>query len=93
MVLPTPEPQEMVFVIGAVTEMGRKVMLDYRQPESKAVNQYFIYLNPEQVPTLAWTRVALFGKLAGRLLNPGEIKKEGLLALPPSASPGLKAQP
>ena len=93
MVLPTPEPQEMVFVIGAVTDMGRKVMLDYRRSESKAVNQYFLSLSPEQVPTLAWTRVPLFGKLAGRLLNPGEIRKEGLLALPPSPSPGLKAQP
>ena len=54
-------------------------------------DQYFIFLNPERVPTLAWTRVALFGKLAGRLVNPGEIKKEGLLALPPSSSPGPKA--
>ena len=93
MVLPTPAPQEMVFVIGPVTEMGRKVMLDYRPPDSKTVDQYFIFLSPEQVPTLAWTRVTLFGKLAGRLLNPGEIKKEGLLALPPAAAPGLEAQP
>jgi hypothetical protein len=91
-VLPTPEPQEMVFEIGAVTEMGRKVMLDYCKPETKKVSQYFIYLNPEQVPTLAWTRVVLFGTLAGRLLNPGEIRKEGLLGLSPAASPGLKAQ-
>jgi len=92
MVLPTPAPQEMVFVIGPATEMGRKVMMDYRRPDSNAVDQYFIYLSPEQVPTLGWTRVALFGKLMGRLLNPGEIRKEGLLALSPSSSPGLKAQ-
>ena len=93
MVLPTPAPQELVFVIGPVSEMGRKVMLDYRRSESKAVNQYFFYLNPEQVPTLAWTQVPLFGKLTARLLNPAEIRKEGLLSLPPSASPGPKAQP
>ena len=93
MVLPTPEPQEMVFVVGPVTEQGRKVMLDRRRPESKAVNQYYFYLSPEQVPTLAWTQVPLFGKLAGRLLNPGEIRKEGLLALSPSPAPDLKAQP
>jgi hypothetical protein len=91
MVLPTPASQEMVFVIGPVTEMGRKVMLDYRPPDSNTVDHYFIFLSPEQVPTLAWTRVTLFGKLAGRLLNPGEIKKEGLLAMPPSVSPGPKA--
>ena len=68
-------------------------MLDYRRSESKAVNQYFIFLSPEQVPTLAWTQVPLFGKLTARLLNPGEIKKEGLLSQPPAAAPGLKAQP
>ena len=68
-------------------------MLDVRQPDSDTVDHYFIYLNPERVPTLAWTHVTLFGKLAGRLLNPGEIKKEGLLALPPAAAPVPKAQP
>jgi len=93
MVLPNPAPQEMVFMIGAVSDMGRKVMLDYRRSKSKAVNQYYFFLSPEQVPTLAWTQVPMFGKLTARLLNPGEIRKEGLLALPPSPSPGLKAQP
>jgi hypothetical protein len=92
-VLPTPEPQELVFAIGEITEVGRKVMLDYHKPESKTVSQYFIYLSPEQVPTLAWTRVPCFGKLAGRLLNPGEVKKEGLLALPPANAAVSKAQP
>jgi hypothetical protein len=92
-VLPTPDPREMVFLIGATGDLGRQVMLDYRRSESKAVNQYFLSLSPEQVPTLAWTRVPLFGKLSGRLLNPGDIRKEGLLALPPSPSAGLKAQP
>ena len=92
-VLPSPAPQEMVFAIGAVSEIGRKVMLDYRRSESKAVKQYYFFLSPEQVPTLAWTQVPMFGKLTARLLNPGEIKKEGLLGHPPSPSPGLKAQP
>ena len=92
-VLPTPAPQEMAFVIGPVTEMGRKVMLDYRPPDSQTVDHYFIFLNPEQVPTLAWTRVTLFGKLAGRLLNPGEIKKAGLFALPSAAAVVPPAHP
>ncbi len=91
--LPTPEPREMVFMIGAVSDQGRKVMLECRRSEGKAVNQYYISLSPEQVPTLAWTQVPLFGKLTGRLLNPGEIRKEGLLTLPPSPAAGLKAQP
>jgi len=50
-----------------------------------------MFLSPERVPTQAWTRAGILGKLAGRLVNPGEIKKEGLLALPPSASPVPKA--
>jgi hypothetical protein len=91
--LPTPEPREMVFAIGSVSDQGRKVMLDYRRSESKAVNQYFIFLGPEQVPTLAWTQVPLFGKLAGHLVNHGEIRKEGLPVLPPAAASVPKAQP
>jgi len=86
-VIPTPEPQELVFCIGPETDQGRKVMLNCRQPGSSLEDHYFIYLNPEQVPTLAWTRVTFFGKLAGRLLNPGEIRPAGLLALSPPASP------
>jgi hypothetical protein len=91
--LPTPAPNELAFVIGPVTEEGRKIMIDQRQPNSKQVDQYFIFLNPDQVPALAWTRVTLFGKLAGRLLNPGAIRKEGLLGQPPSPASGPKAQP
>lgn len=93
MALPTPEPREMVFMIGAINDQGRKVMLDCRRSESQGVNQYHLSLSPDHVPTLAWTRVPLFGKLSGRLLNPGEIRKEGLLALPPSPAAALKPQP
>jgi hypothetical protein len=93
MALPTPEPREMVFMIGAVSDRGRKVMMECRRSETKEVNQYYISLSPEQVPTQAWTRVPLFGKLAGRLVNPGEIKKEGLLGLPPSPIAAQKSQP
>jgi hypothetical protein len=91
--LPTPDLREMVFLIGAASNTGREVMLDYRRSESKAVNQYYISLTPEQVPSQAWTRVPLFGKLTGRLLNPDGISKALLLALPPSPSAGLKTQP
>jgi Protein of unknown function (DUF3108) len=93
MVLSTLKPQEMVFVIGPVTEMGRTVTLDRRRADSKTVRHYSCYLNPEQVPTLAWTQVPLFGKLTVHLMNPGEIRQKGLLSQPPSASPVAKAQP
>jgi len=91
-ILPTPEPQELVFRIGPETDQGRKVMLNCRQPGSSTEDHYFIDLNPEQVPTLAWTRVSFFGKLAGRLLNPGEVRKDGLLGLSPPASPSPEAR-
>jgi hypothetical protein len=91
-VLSGPKPQEMVFRIGPITEKGRKVMLNCRQPGSATVDHYFIYLNPAHVPTLAWTRVTLFGKLMGRLLNPGAIRPKGLLALNPSPAPVLEAR-
>ena len=32
---------------------------------------YFIFCTPQRVPRQAWTRVPLFGKLSGQLLNPG----------------------
>jgi hypothetical protein len=90
-VLPAPEPQKLVFHIGPETDQGRKVMLNYSQPDSSTEEHYFIYLNPEQVPTLAWTRVSFFGKLAGRLLNPGEVRKDWLLALSPPPLPTPEA--
>ena len=91
MVLPNPKPQELVFHIGAETDQGLMVMVNSRSPGAVDEDHYFIFVSPERVPTLAWTRVTLFGKLAGLLLNPGEIKKEGLLTLPPSSSPVPKA--
>ena len=80
-VLPNPKPKELVFRIGEKTEQGLKVMLNYRQPDSPTDDHYFICINPQGVPTLAWTPVTFFGKLAGRLLNPGEIQKELLPAV------------
>ncbi len=91
-VLSGPKPQKMVFRIGPVTKRGRKVMLNVRQPGSATVDHYFIYLNPEHVPTIAWTRVTLFGKLMGRLMNPGAVRPKGLLALAPSPTPVLEAR-
>jgi hypothetical protein len=87
MILPNPKPQELVFCIGAKTDQGLEVMVNSCSPGAVDEDSYFIFLSPERVPTLAWTRVTLFGKLAGRLLNPGDVKKEGLFTLPPSSSP------
>jgi hypothetical protein len=83
-VIPTPEPQEMIFRIGPETDQGRKVMLKVVSPQASQVESgpYYIFCTPQQVPQQAWTRVPLFGKLSGQLLNPGEIMQEGLPALP-----------
>ena len=92
MVLSDPKPKELVFCIGDVTDQGLKVMVNTCSPGAAGEHQYFMFLNPERVPTLAWTRVTFFGKLAGRLVNPGEVKKEGLFTLPPASSPVPKAR-
>ena len=92
MVLPTLEPAELVFRVGAVTDQGFKVMAYFCQSGVDEEDQYFMFFNPERV-ILTWTRATFFGNLTGRLLNPGEIRKEELLALPPSSAPVPKAQP
>ncbi len=91
MVLSDPKPKELVFCIGGATDQGLKVMVNTCSAGAVDEAQYFMFLSPERVPTLAWTRVPLFGKLAGRLVNPGEVKKEGLFTPPPSAAPVRKA--
>mgnify|MGYP001049728752 CR=1 FL=1 len=91
MILPDPKPRELVFHIGGVTDEGLKVMVDSASPGGGDADQYFMFLNPERVPTQAWTRASILGKLAGRLVNPGEIKKAGLLGLPAAAAPVPKA--
>ena len=78
-ILPTPEPQELLCRIGPETGQGRKVMVNWHPPGAAAEEPCFIFLDPEQVPTRAWTRVFFFGKLGGRLLNPGDIRKNGLI--------------
>lgn len=86
-ILPNPEPQELVGCIGPETKQGRKIMLHWRPMGSTKEYPCFVYLNPEQVPTLGWARVFFFGKLQGRLLNPDEIRKDGLLSPSPAAPP------
>jgi len=92
MVLPTLEPEELVFRIGAVTDQGFKVMAHFCEAGVEEEVGYFMFFNPDRV-VLTWTRPTLLGDLSSRLLNPGEIWKEGLLALPSSSAPVPKAQP
>ena len=81
-VLPTPEPSELVLRIGPESSDGHKIMLEVKGPKSEAEGgPYFVFCTPQWVPQEAWTRVAVFGKLAGHLLNPAAIRQEGLLNL------------
>jgi hypothetical protein len=79
--VPNPELREMVLDVGPETTQGRKVMVTVRSGAGAEDGTYFIFADPRKVPILAWIRVLVFGKLSGRLLNPGEIMKEGLPAL------------
>ena len=84
-VLPTPEPLGLVLSVGPESCEGRKIMLEVTGPKSEDEGgPYFVLCTPQWVPQEAWTRVPFFGKLAGHLLNPGEIMKEGLLSLSPA---------
>jgi hypothetical protein len=74
------KPRKFVFRLGKNTSQGLEVMLNYRLPDSDTDDQYFIYLNPQRLATQAWTRVTLFGKMSGHLLNPGEVRKDLLPA-------------
>ena len=83
-VVPTPEPREMIIRIGPETDQGRKVMLEVVSPQASQVESgpYYIFCTPQLAPQQAWTRVLVFGKLSGHLLNPGEVMENGLPGLP-----------
>ncbi len=86
--LPTPEPREMLFRIGSVANEARQVMLEMSEPVSEEeTGPYFVVCNGQWVPTTAWTRVPVFGKLAGHLLNPLGIMKEGTVNLSHAPAP------
>jgi hypothetical protein len=76
--VPNPEPREMVLEIGPETAQGHKVMVTLRSKAGGRDGPYFVFANSQRVPLAAWVRVLAFGKLSGRLLNPGEIMKQGL---------------
>jgi hypothetical protein len=79
---PVPEPRELLFRIGSASSEGRKIMLEMAGPKGEdGAGPYFLVCNSQWVPQEAWMRVPVFGKLAGQLLNPQGIMKEGILNL------------
>ncbi len=83
--VPTPEPREMVLSVGPQTGQGCKTMIFVRTGDGPEDGPYFVFAGPQKVPLQAWVRVLAFGKLAGELLNPGEIMQEGLEGLAASS--------
>jgi hypothetical protein len=79
---PNPEPREMFLNVGPDTAQGRKVMVTVRSENGAEDGPYFIFSDTHKVPLSAWLRVMMFGKLAGKLLNPGEIMNKKLEGLP-----------
>ncbi|RJR42610.1 MAG: DUF3108 domain-containing protein [Deltaproteobacteria bacterium] len=86
--VPTPEPREMVLRVGPQTGEGCKTMIFVRSGQGSEDGPYFVFSGPQKVPLHAWVRVLAFGKLAGELLNPGEIMTEGLAASSQLSSSG-----
>jgi len=76
--LPTPEPQTMTFRLGAGPPEGRQVMIEVSSKIEVETGPYFVICNSQWVPQEAWTRVPVFAKLAGHLLNPEALSPGGL---------------
>ena len=69
--VPASESRELVLRFGPETYAGRRVILEVtgRKSEDEA-GPYSLLCTPQWVPQEAWTRVPVFGRLAGHLLNP-----------------------
>ncbi len=81
--VPTPEARELVVRLGPETSEGLKIMLEVVSAKvgEAAADSYYFFCTPQLVPQQAWTRVSIFGKLSGHLLNPGEAMEKGLPGL------------
>jgi hypothetical protein len=78
--IPYPKPDDIVLRVGGQTQDGRKIMLELGNRVFKGErSQVYAYLDPEGVPTRAWTQVMMFGKVDIELLPGGRrLKKEAL---------------
>jgi hypothetical protein len=71
--IPYPEPDEIVLRVGSNTPQGRKIMLELGNRVFKGErSQVYAYLDPEGVPTKAWTKVLAFGDINIELLPGGK---------------------
>jgi hypothetical protein len=82
--IPYPKPDDIVLRVGGQTQEGRKIMLELGNRVFKGErSQVYAYLDPEGVPTRAWTQVMMFGKVDIELLPGGKrLKKEALSGIP-----------
>ncbi len=82
--IPYPKPDDIVLRVGGQTPEGRKIMLELGNRVFKGErSQVFAYLDPEGVPTKAWTQVMMFGRVDIELVPGGRrLKKEALRGTP-----------
>ena len=80
--IPYPKPDEITLRVGDQTPEGRKIMLDLGNRMFKGEHsQVYAILDPDGVPTKAWTQVMKFGNVdikllpGGKRLNKAEVAK------------------
>lgn len=67
--IPYPHPEEIVIGVGPAGPEGRKVMVSLINrafEDQKGI--IFVFFDEKWAPTLAWTRVMIFGKIVGMML-------------------------
>ena len=86
--IPYPEPDEILLRVGDKTSQGRKIMLELGNRVFKGErSQVYAYLDPEGVPTKAWTKVLAFVDINIELLPDSKrLNKQELLPAPDQAA-------
>ena len=85
--IPYPKPDEITLRVGDKTDEGRKIMLELGNRLFKDErSQVYAILDPEGVPTKAWTQVMKFGNVDIKLLPGGKrLNKEEVTGAPSQA--------
>jgi len=67
--IPYPHPEEIVISVGPPGQEGRKIMVSLiNRAFENQKGVIFVFFDEKWAPTQAWTRVMVFGKVAGVML-------------------------
>jgi len=68
--IPYPHPETIMIQLGPQEPGERRATVTIRQRAfDNAIGQVHVHFDDELIPLSAWTRVALFGKISGRLVG------------------------